>query len=173
MDGAPLVPTPRPRKVPHVAIATAHSAARDGVWLAVGSMFCVQLGIAASIGLMDQVGPAGAAWLRLLWAGILFGILGRPRLSAFSRDALAATIALGIATAGVTLLFMAAVARLPMGVASALEFLGPLGVALVRTEGLARAWAATAAVGVLLLTHPWSGTADLTGVGFAVGSALC
>ena len=39
-------------------------------------------------------------------------------------------VALGVVTAGMTMLFMAAVARLPLGTASALEFLGPLGVAV-------------------------------------------
>ncbi len=81
--------------------------------------------------------------------------------------------ALGVVTAGVTLLFMAAVARLPLGTASALEFLGPLGVAVVRTGGLARAWAVVAAGGVLCLTQPWSGAADPVGVAFALAAAVC
>ena len=43
---------------------------------------------------------------------------------------------LGVVTAGVTLLFMAAVARLPLGTASALEFLGPLTIAVWRSRGV-------------------------------------
>ena len=42
---------------------------------------CVQLGLAASVGLFDQVGPEGAAWLRLAWAGVLLLVLVRPRPS--------------------------------------------------------------------------------------------
>ena len=76
-------------------------------------------------------------------------------------------------TAGVTLLFMAAVSRLPLGTASAIEFLGPLGVALTRSRGVGRLWAAAAAGGVLLLTHPWTGTVDVAGVAFALGAAGC
>jgi inner membrane transporter RhtA len=74
----------------------------------------------------------------------------------------------------VTLLFMAALDRIPLGTASALEFLGPLGVA-VATAGAGRrmVWPALAAVGVLLLTEPWSGDVDLVGVLFALASALC
>jgi inner membrane transporter RhtA len=141
--------------------------------MAVTSMFCVQLGLAASVSLIDQVGAAGAAWLRLFWAGVLLLVFVRPRPSAFSRDTLRAGVALGVVTAGVTLLFMAAVARLPLGTASALEFLGPLGVALVRSRGVARAWALVAAAGVLCLTQPWAGTADPVGVGCALAAAAC
>lgn len=136
-------------------------------------MLCVQLGLAASVGLIDQVGAGGAAWLRLFWAGVLLLAIVRPRLSTFSREALRAGAALGVVTAGVTLLFMAAVARLPLGTASALEFLGPLGVALARSRGVARAWALLAAGGVLCLTQPWAGTADPVGVAFALAAAVC
>jgi len=76
-------------------------------------------------------------------------------------------------TAGLTLLFMAAVARLPLGTASALEFLGPLGVAVARARGRARLWPLPAAVGVVLLTEPWLGRIDLLGVGFALAAAAC
>ncbi len=76
-------------------------------------------------------------------------------------------------TAALTLLFMAAVARLPLGTASALEFLGPLGVAVARARGRARLWPLPAAVGVVLLTEPWLGRIDLLGVGFALGAAVC
>jgi inner membrane transporter RhtA len=149
------------------------SPARTGASMAVASMFCVQLGLAASVGLIDQVGAGGAAWLRLFWAGVLLLLFVRPRPSAFSREALRAGVALGVVTAGVTLLFMAAVERLPLGTASALEFLGPLGVAVVRSRGVARGWALVAAVGVLCLTQPWAGTADPVGVAFALAAAVC
>jgi inner membrane transporter RhtA len=136
-------------------------------------MLCVQLGLAASVGLIDDVGAGGAAWLRLSWAGVLLLVLVRPRVSTFSREALRAGTALGVATAGVTLLFMAALERLPLGTASALEFLGPLGVAVVRSRGAGRAWAALAAAGVLCLTQPWTGVADPVGVALALAAACC
>jgi inner membrane transporter RhtA len=49
-------------------------------------------------------------------------------------------VALGVVTAALTLMFMAAVARLPLGTASALEFLGPLGVAVARGRGAGPVW---------------------------------
>lgn len=136
-------------------------------------MLCVQLGLAVSVSLFDEVGPGGAAFLRLAWAGVLLLVLVRPRLSSFSRSTLLACVALGVVTAGMTMMFMAAVARLPMGTASALEFLGPLTVAVVRGSGGKRLWPVLAAVGVLLLTEPWRGGVDLVGVGYALASAVC
>lgn len=152
---------------------TFRSPARAGASMAVASMLCVQLGLAASVGLIDDIGASGAAWIRLFWAAILLLVLVRPRLSLYSRDALWSGAALGVATAGVTLLFMAAIARLPLGTASALEFLGPLTIAVWRSRGVGRSWAAVAAVGVLLLTQPWTGTADPVGVACALGAAVC
>ena len=149
------------------------SPARAGASMAVTAMLCVQLGLAASVGLIDDIGASGAAWLRLFWAGILLLVIVRPRLRDYSREALVAGTALGIVTAGVTVLFMGAVARLPLGTASALEFLGPLSIAVVRSRGVGRAWALLAAVGVVCLTQPWTGDADPVGVALALGAAVC
>jgi inner membrane transporter RhtA len=159
----------------HVATRPAGVAtsARAGVSMAVGAMLAVQLGVAAAVGLFEQVGPLGAAWLRLAWAGVIMLVVLRPRRSTFTRESFAASVALGVVTAAVTILFMQAVERLPLGTASALEFLGPLGVAVLRSHGRGRLFAAVAAVGVLLLTEPWNGGTDLVGVAFALGAAVC
>lgn len=147
--------------------------AHTGAAMAVTAMLCVQLGLAASVGLIDQLGPEGAAWLRLAWAGVLLLLIVRPRRSTISRGALQAGIPLGVVTAALTLFFMAAVARLPLGTASAIEFLGPLGIAVARSRGFGRAWAVVAAVGVVCLTQPWTGTADPAGVAFALAAGAC
>ncbi len=151
-----------------------HQAARTGTGMAVASMLCVQLGLAVSVGLFDQIGPEGAAWLRLAWAGVIVLVLVRPRRRDLTRRGLLAGVALGVVTAGVTMLFMAAVARLPLGTASALEFLGPLGVAVARSRGgRTLLWPLLAAVGVVLLTEPWHGDVDVVGVAFALAAASC
>lgn len=146
---------------------------RSGAAFAVVAMICVQLGLAVSVGLIDRLGTEGTAWLRLAWAGLLLAVLVRPSLRGFTRRGLLTCALLGVVTAGVTLLFMAAVARIPLGTASALEFLGPLGVAVLRGHGRARWWALVAACGVLLLTEPWHGGTDPVGVGFALAAAVC
>ena len=149
------------------------SGAGVGTAMAVGSMLCVQLGLAVAVGLIDDIGAEGAAWLRLAWAALILLAVARPRRADFPDRTLAACVVLGVVTGGVTLLFMAAIARLPLGTASALEFLGPLGVAVARGRGVSKTWPALAAVGVLMLTQPWECDVDLVGVGFALAAAAC
>jgi inner membrane transporter RhtA len=140
--------------------------------MALVAMLCVQLGIAASVGLFDDVGAEGAACLRLAFAGLILLAVVRPRPRAFSRSSLAAALALGVVIAAVTMFFMAAVDRIPLGTASALEFLGPLGVAVLRGRSSTKVWPVIAAVGVLLLTEPWHGALDPAGVAFALAAAV-
>lgn len=142
--------------------------------MAVTAMLSVQLGVAVAIGLIDQVGAEGAAWLRLAWAGLLFLPFLRPRSAGFTRRSVATCAALGVVTAGITLLFMAALDRIPMGTASALEFLGPLAVAVAHGRGRARVvWPGLAAIGVVLMTQPWADAVDLIGVLYALAAAVC
>ncbi len=140
---------------------------------AVGAMLSVQLGLAVSVGLAREIGPTGVAWLRLAWAGVLLLVLVRPRPSTFRRPVLKTSVVLGVVTAGMTILFMVAATRLPLGTASALEFLGPLTVAIVRGRSGTRWWPVLAAVGVVLLTQPWQGGTDLIGIACALASAVC
>lgn len=142
--------------------------------MALSAMFCVQVGLAISVSLIDTIGAEGAAWLRLAWAGVIVLAVIRPRPSAFTGRTFAVCVALGVVTATITLLFMAAVSRIPLGTASALEFLGPLGVAVAMGRGGRRViWPALAALGVVLLTQPWAGAVDPIGVLFALGAGMC
>jgi inner membrane transporter RhtA len=136
-------------------------------------MSSVQMGLAASVQLSHQIGAEATAWLRLAWAGAIVFLIVRPRRSAFTRRTFLICVALGAVTGAVTMFFMAAITRLPLGTASALEFLGPLTVAIVRSPNKWRPWPIFAAVGVVLLTEPWRGSIDLIGVGFALASAVC
>jgi inner membrane transporter RhtA len=147
------------------------AAARAGASMAVGSMLCVQLGAAVSVGLFDRIGPGGAAWLRLTWAGVVLLVIVRPRPSAFTKSGFLTCLALGVVTAIMSMAYMEAIARLPLGTASALEFLGPLTVAVSHGRGGRKLWPVLAAAGVLLLTDPWHGSSDPAGIGFALAAA--
>ncbi|MEU3735425.1 EamA family transporter [Streptomyces sp. NPDC033538] len=147
--------------------------AEGGALMALGSMFSIQLGLALSVTALDQLGALGTVGLRLAWAGLLMLALVRPHPRDFTRRDLMACTALGSVTAGMMVFFMLAVSRLPLGTASALEFLGPLAVSLCGPGGGRKRWAAAAAIGVVLLTEPWHGGIDPAGLGFALAAAAC
>ncbi len=102
--------------------------------LAEAAMFSVQLGSALSVGLVSSVGPAGAAWLRLSMGAAIFLALTRPPLRAVRRHDLSTLLGLGVTSGLVSIAFLAAIARIPLGTAVAVEFLGPLTVAAVRSH---------------------------------------
>ncbi|MEU5837377.1 EamA family transporter [Streptomyces diacarni] len=147
--------------------------AQAGALMGVASMSTVQLGSALTVPLFDRLGAPGAAGLRLAWAGVLLLVLIRPRRRSFTGRDLAACAVLGAVTAGMMLFFMLAIDRLPLGTASALEFLGPLAVSLLGPGGGRLRWTAAAALGVVALTEPWHGGVDAAGVACALAAAAC
>ena len=145
-----------------------------GVLFALCSIFIVQIGAAASTAMFARIGPAGTAWLRLCWAGLIFVAVARPRLASFRRRDLAAALVLGVVSGGMTLSFFEAIDRIPLATAVAIEFLGPLGVAVLRRAsrwGLV--WPPLAFAGVLLVTQPWAGLTDALGIAFALAAGIC
>lgn len=141
--------------------------------LALGSMLSVQLGSALSVHLISAVGPAGTAWLRLSIGALIFLALVRPPLRAVRPHDVPALLGLGVTTGLQTIAFLAAIERIPLGTAVAVEFLGPLTVAAVRSHSTrALAWPAMAAIGVALLTQPWHGDINPAGLGFAGLAAI-
>jgi inner membrane transporter RhtA len=142
--------------------------------LAVVSIITVQLGAALSTRLFDDVGAAGTAWLRLVAGGLIFLAIVRPKLSDYRLAELRVPLVLGLFTGAMTVCFLLAIERLPLGTAVAIEFLGPLSVAVFRSHRVRNLiWPALALLGVLLLTEPWTGQIDGLGVLFALLSATC
>jgi inner membrane transporter RhtA len=129
---------------------------RGAALLALTSIVSVQCGAALATGLFDSIGPAGAVFLRAVFGALaLLALLGlrrgaRPRLwGRPPRDVLL----LAVAVSAVTLLFYAALDRLPLGVTVTLEFVGPLGVAVVGSRrGRDAIWVLLAAAGIVLLS---------------------
>ncbi|MFI5841258.1 EamA family transporter [Catenuloplanes sp. NPDC051500] len=136
---------------------------------AVTAMICIQIGLALSVHLLDHLGTAGVVWLRLAWSALILLALARPRRHHITPT----TITLGLVTGALLLTFMAAAARMPLGTASAIEFLGPLSVAVIQGRGHARLlWPPLAAAGVACMTWPWQ-AASLSGIAFALTAGAC
>ena len=114
--------------------------------------------------------------LRLALAALILWPFARPRIRGRSRDDLGAAVALGVCSGLLTLAFFEAIARIPLGVAVTIEFLGPLGVALAGSRHARDVgWVCWPARGVALLTLG-NGTGEpleLAGVAFARVSACC
>jgi len=137
-------------------------------------MSSVQFGAALSQPLFARLGPAGVVLLRLLFAAVVIGIYARPSLRDRKASVVAVPVVLGIASGLMTLAFYEAIARIPLGITVAIEFIGPLGVALAGSRRWRDAvWVLLAGVGIGLLTlgHPIRGVLDATGVLLAFGAA--
>lgn len=146
--------------------------------LAVFAMFTVQLGSALSIPVMDEIGAGGTAWLRLSMGGLIFIVLGWPALRKLGLKNISSgdwkiLAGLGITTGLLTVFFLSAIEEIPLGTAVAIEFLGPLTVAAVKSHNRkALLWPALALIGVVVLTQPWAGSVNLIGISYALLSAV-
>ncbi|MDI3341074.1 MAG: EamA family transporter [Sphaerobacter sp.] len=141
--------------------------------LALAAMLSVQLGSALSVDLVATVGAAGTAWLRLSMGALIFLAVDRPPLRAVRRSDVPALLGLGVTTGLQTIAFLAAIERIPLGTAVAIEFMGPLTVAAVRSDtARVLVWPAMALLGVVLLTEPWRGEINPAGIAFAVLAAI-
>jgi inner membrane transporter RhtA len=142
-------------------------------FLVVGSAFSVQSSAAVATALFDEAGPLGAVWLRTAFAVVIVILLvptvGRRGASGPFRWILA----LGLTLAAMNSFFYESIARVPLGVAVTVEFLGPLAVALA---GSRRArdllWVVLAGAGIALLGSP-TVDVDRTGLLLAFGAAAC
>ncbi len=142
---------------------------RIPAWLlAVAAIITVQCGAALATSQFETLGPAGTAWLRLTFGALIFVLIGRPTLSEYSRRDLQFAVILGVVSGLMTVAFLCALQRLPLGTAVAIEFLGPLGVGVARAHSRkALIWPIMAFLGVVAITQPWTGQIDLIGVLFA------
>ncbi|OYX56435.1 MAG: EamA family transporter [Micrococcales bacterium 32-70-13] len=149
-------------------------AALDPVLLAVLAIVSVQFGNAIAGSLFTQVGPLGAAALRLLLAAVILLAVIRPRVREWDRRTWIGVGMLGLGLAGMNALIYLAIGSIPIGVAVTIELLGPLGVAVAGTRRWRDlGWVALAAAGVALLglDPDGSGGLALVGVLAAAGAA--
>jgi inner membrane transporter RhtA len=137
--------------------------------LVVGAIASVQFGSALAATLFASVGPAGAVCLRLVSGAIVLLALWRPRLRGRTRRELALAAAFGLVLAGMNLSFYEALHRIPLGIAVAIEFAGPLAVAVAGSRRrLDLLWVALAAGGILALTRGAAHGLDALGVALAL-----
>lgn len=145
----------RPRRWPGALSATARGAsdALPPPALVLLGIVSVQVGAGIAKQLFAQVPPAGLVTLRIAFAAVLLTAVARPRLRGHSRADLAVVLAFGLAMAVMNFSIYQAFARIPLGIAVTVEFLGPLGVAIAGSRRkLDLLWVLLAAAGVLALS---------------------
>jgi inner membrane transporter RhtA len=134
-------------------------------------MATVQFGAALGKSLFASLSPGGVVFLRVGSAALILLLVWRPRLHGYSRGQYATAALFGLVLAAMNFSFYEAIARLPLGIAVALEFTGPLGVAVAGSRRvLDVAWVILAAAGIILLA-PWTGSRlDPLGIVFALAA---
>jgi len=163
------MPIPQVRSARPLARASARIVALPAPALVLGAILSVQLGAAVAAGLIRELGPAPTVTIRLVVAAAVLLALARPSLRGRSRRDWGAIVLLGVTLAAMNVTFYEAIARLPLGVVTTVEFLGPLGLAAAasrRPRDLVAVVVALAGVVAVsgALSVPWD---RLDPVGFA------
>ena len=129
----------------------------------------IQFGGALAFTIFDDVGPAGTALLRLSLSAVLLLAVARPSLRGRSASDWRLVVIFGLTLGVMNLCFYEAVARLPLGVAVTIEFLGPITLAgALSRKPVQWLWVITAALGVVMLAAPWTASNTLDRVGVAL-----
>jgi len=142
-----------------------------GVALVVAAVTSLQFGAGYAVTLFDEVGPAGAAFLRLAIAAVVLLAIWRPRGRGHPGRDLGLAAAFGITLGLMNLCIYEAMDRIPLGIAVTIEFWGPLAVAVAGSRRpLDALWVVLAAGGILLLAEPGGGSLDAAGIAFALAA---
>lgn len=140
------------------------------------AMVSMPSGAALAKSLFPMVGAQGTAALRLLFSALMLLAYFRPWRVRLTPSGWRVVLAYGLSLGMMNLLFYMSLRTIPLGIAVALEFTGPLTVALLSSRRFADfCWIILAAVGILLLIPRGAEvhTLDPTGMLLALGAGLC
>ena len=142
------------------------------VWLVVSGIISVQVGAAIAKDLFDQIPPTAMVWLRLITSAVILLVVARPRWAGHSGRDLLIVRGFGVSLLTMNWAIYQSFARIPLGIAVTIEFLGPLTLAVIGSRRLVDLiWVALAGAGVALLGLSRA-TLTIAGVGFALLAAV-
>jgi inner membrane transporter RhtA len=135
------------------------------------SILSIQVGAAVAVHLFPTLGPIGTVFLRIAFSAVLLLAAARRQIGSGARRHVRLLVLFGCVIGAMNMCFYGAIARIPLGIAVAIEFVGPLGVAAFTSRRPTEfIWIGLAGVGLVLLT-PSIGTAlDPVGVGLALAA---
>jgi inner membrane transporter RhtA len=138
-------------------------------------MTSVQIGAVLAKGMFAAVGPLGAVALRVSFSATLLTAVFRPWRVRRSPEAWRSVLLYGAALGGMNAFFYVALKTVPLGIATALEFTGPLAVAILSSRRTVDfLWVALAVAGLAALVPSAAGASvDPVGAGFALAGGVC
>lgn len=152
------------------------SSSQGAIGMLLLSCLSLQSGAALASRLFAVAGTTGTTLLRLGVAAVILNAIVRPDVRAWDRAQWRSVLLLGASLAAMNGMFYASLARIPLGTAVTIEFLGPLALAaLTSSRRREAAWVllALAGVGAMGLAHGGFGPAlDGVGVLFAAGAGV-
>lgn len=170
MPAPPGEPGPEP---PDGAITRAAAAVPPQALLLV-SIVSIQLGAAVAVELFPVLGPVGTTFLRLGFSAVLLLAVARRSISGSALPQARALVVYGALLAVMNLSFYGAIERIPLGIAVAIEFIGPLGLAAITSHRrLDFAWIGLGFLGIVLLAPEIGTSLDPLGVALAGVAGLC
>lgn len=142
------------------------------------SLVCLCVGTSFAKTLFPQMGAAGMSAYRIALAALLLMLVLRPWRRAWLRTDLQPLALYGVTLGTMNLLFYLSIARIPLGLAIAIEFTGPLAVALWNSHRrLDLLWVALATAGLALILPlqgmQGAGALDPLGIFYALAAAVC
>ena len=140
------------------------------------AMASIQSGASLAKSMFPVIGAQGTTTLRLIFASVIMLLLLRPWRAKFTEKSLRTVIIYGMALGGMNFLFYMSLRTVPLGIAVALEFTGPLAVAIYASRrAIDFLWIALAVTGLMLLIPIGATSAgiDLTGASYALGAGAC
>src|SRR5580765_4780909 len=129
------------------------------------AVFSVQGGATIAKGLFPVVGAAGTTAVRIGLSALILLTVFRPPVHRLTAAQWRAVVPYGISIGVMNLVFYQALVRIPLGLAVTLEFVGPLGVAIVSSRcALDGVWVVFAAIGIALIA-PWQAGSRIAPLG--------
>lgn len=139
------------------------------VWLVLIGILSVQFGAGIAKSLFDEIAPTTIVWLRLVTSAVVLVAIARPVLRGRSRTDWLVVLAFGLCLGVMNWAIYQAFARIPLGIAVTLEFIGPLTLAVIGSRRVRDLlWVLLAGLGVAVLGLSGGGEVNLAGALFAL-----
>ena len=132
----------------------------------------VQGSAAVAMSLFEPLGVIQTSTLRLLIAAVVLLLIFRPRLSGRSRREWASIVLYGVAMASMNIFLYLSIDRIPLGIATTIDFLGPCLVALVASRRLSEGLLAVMAIAGVAMIAGLGGPLDGLGLVFAAAAGV-